>query len=88
MQAGWLNSTRNPSPLQTPRHGPSRRRRQIKRRLSRYGVDMVVIEQADGSLTQLPEWMLREAAALLGLRPEPGFPLKSCARCVPRSMRS
>ncbi|MGO9769293.1 MAG: hypothetical protein ACLPSW_07000 [Roseiarcus sp.] len=51
--------------------------------MSRYGVDMVVIEQADGSLTQLPEWMLREAAALLGLRPEPCFPLE-----VLRSLRA
>jgi len=40
----------------------------IKRRLSRYGVDLVVIEQADGSLAQLPAWMLREAAALSRIR--------------------
>src|SRR5450631_1835411 len=48
----------------------------IKRRLSRYGVDLVVIEQADGSLAQLPAWMLQEAAAQLRLRPEPSFPLE------------
>src|SRR5665213_3167601 len=48
----------------------------IKRRLSRYGLDLVVIEQADGSLAQLPAWMLREEAALLELRPEPRFPLE------------
>src|SRR5450631_2008284 len=54
----------------------------IKRRLIRYGVDLVVIEQLDGSLAQLPAWMLREAAALLGLRPEPRFPLE-----VLRSLR-
>jgi hypothetical protein len=55
----------------------------IKRRLSRYGVDLDVIEQLDGSLAQLPAWMLREAAALLGLRPEPRFPLE-----VLRSLRA
>lgn len=55
----------------------------IKRRLSRYGLDLVVIEQADGSLAQLPAWMLREAAALLELRPEPRFPLE-----VLRSLRA
>ena len=55
----------------------------IKRRLSRYGVDLVVVEQADGSFAQLPAWMLREAAALLGLRPEPRFPLE-----VLRSLRA
>jgi hypothetical protein len=54
----------------------------IKRRLSRYGVDLVVIEQPDGSLAQLPTWMLREAAALLGLRADPRFPLE-----VLRSLR-
>ena len=37
----------------------------------------------DGSLAQLPAWMLREAAALLGLRPEPRFPLE-----VLRSLRA
>src|SRR5580704_10024390 len=48
----------------------------IKRRLSRYGVDLVVIEQPDGSLAQLPAWMLREPAALLGLRADPRFPFE------------
>ena len=47
-----------------------------------YGVDLVVIEQPDGSLAQLPTWMLREAAALLGLRADPRFPLE-----VLRSLR-
>jgi hypothetical protein len=55
----------------------------IKRRLSRYGVDLFVIEQADGSLAQLPAWMLQEAAALLELRPEPRFPLE-----ILRSLRA
>ena len=49
----------------------------IKRRLRRYGVDLVIIEQADGSLAQLPAWMLQEAAAHFGLRSEPRFPLES-----------
>jgi hypothetical protein len=55
----------------------------IKRRLSRFGVDLVVVEQADGSLAQLPAWMLDEAAGLLGLRPEPRFPLE-----ILRSLRA
>jgi hypothetical protein len=55
----------------------------IKRRLSRYGMDLAVIEQVDGSLAQLPAWMLQEAAAHLELRPEPRFPLE-----ILRSLRA
>jgi hypothetical protein len=54
----------------------------IKRRLSRYGVDLVVIEQPDGSLAQLPAWMLHETAAHLGVHADPRFPLE-----VLRSLR-
>ena len=41
-----------------------------------------VVEQPDGSLAQLPAWMLHEAAAVLGLRADPRFPLE-----VLRSLR-
>src|SRR5882724_2458966 len=53
----------------------------IKRRLTRHGVDLVVIEQPDGSLAQLPAWMLQEAATRLGLRTKPRFPLEAL-RCL------
>jgi hypothetical protein len=45
-------------------------------------VDLVVIEQPDGSLAQLPAWMLHEAAAHLGVHADPCFPLE-----VLRSLR-
>src|SRR5260370_32233273 len=46
----------------------------IKRRLRRYGVDLVIIEQADGSVAQFPAWMLQEAPEHCGFRSEPRFP--------------
>ena len=47
----------------------------IVRRLIRYGVELVVIVQPDGSLAQLPAWMLHEASARCPVRAEPCFPL-------------
>ena len=55
----------------------------IVRRLIRYGVELVVIVQPDGSLAQIPAWMLHEASSHRHLRAEPRFPLE-----ILRSLRT
>jgi hypothetical protein len=60
----------------------------VFRRFAYRDVDLVVIAQPDGSVACIPEWMTHEQAAHFKLSAEPGFPLKSCDRCVRRSTRS
>jgi integrase/recombinase XerD len=55
----------------------------IVRRLIRYSVELVVIVQPDGSLAQIPAWMLHEASSHRHLRAEPRFPLE-----ILRSLRT
>ena len=48
----------------------------VWRRHSFRGVTMLVVQQADGTLAQVPEWMCAQAAAAAVVRDVPRFPLR------------
>jgi hypothetical protein len=49
----------------------------VQRRFAYRGIDLVVIQQPDGSVACIPEWMTHERAARFKLSAEPQFSLEN-----------